>query len=655
MIVENARPGQDHEDSRPRSSRSHSHQPHHSHSHRTTSTTTTTTTTTTTRMLYGLWALLASSSFSHALWQSPPPILPTLARSRGRATTIATSVATATPPSRHVAQHSVSGVSGSHRCCSLSLAALRMRWDEGGDENHDNPVPEMFDEAQASSSSVLSSSSVSVSSSTSQLTKIPRSIEPRVFPQRWVQLAYLSLLALLSDWICFSVAATPDVFEQAFAGHSAASLIDMFLFTNVASCFVVTDVVAKIGLQRAVQAAALLMALGCWCRSGLSFLPMLPGAAHLMTWPVVVLGTILVGAAQPFFQCTPPLLSAQWFRADERATSTAVALNFNQIGIATAFLVGGSMVTDRQGLERYFGLIAVLATLTAVGTLLQFQNEPPVPPSASELEKKLAGRQQEPPFLQSVQAFFRKRGFSQALAAFVCSISITNIVGAFLEEVLERGGITTQFQIDLAGAGFELAILVGGILIGGYVDQTKEYKKVTLWCLIATCLLVIPLGLTEHAIGKEPLLLLLSLLGLGMAAGPIQPINAELAVDVTYPGDETAVESVQQIGGNLISALLVPLAELASTRDYQLLPNIQWAASDIRGDVVLLLTIAMLTIGYFSGFDAPLSRSEADESDEDDASQQGLPLNAQHAVPDTADATTTTTTTTTRMSSETTS
>jgi len=500
---------------------------------------------------------------------------------------------------------------------------------------------------------------VESSSTTKLTTKIPRSIEPRVFPQRWVQLAYLSVLALLSDWICFSVAATPDVFEQAFDGHSAASLIDMFLFTNVVSCFVVTDVVANIGLQRAVQAAAVLMALGCWCRSGLSFLPMLPGAAHLMTWPFVVLGTILVGAAQPFFQCTPPLLSAQWFRADERATSTAVALNFNQIGIATAFLVGGSMVTDRQGLESYFGLIAVLCSLTALGTFWQFQNEPPVPPSASELEKKLSGRK-EPPFLESVQAFFRKRGFSQALAAFVCSISITNIVGAFIEEVLERGGITTQFQIDLAGAGFELAILVGGILIGGYVDKTKEYKKVTLWCLIATCMLVIPLGLTEHAIGKEPLLLILSLLGLGMAAGPIQPINAELAVDVTYPGDETAVESVQQIGGNLISALLVPLAEWASTRDYQLLPNIQWAASDIRGDVVLLLTIAMLTIGYFSGFDAPLSRSEADESEEDDVSQQGQPLNAHAVLHSTADATTTTTTTAataaaaaTRMSSDT--
>ena len=68
-------------------------------------------------------------------------------------------------------------------------------------------------------------------------------------------------------------------------------------------------------------------------------------------------------------------------------------------------------------------------------------------------------------------------------------------------------------------------------------------------CLAVTAFMCIPLGLTDHMLGQEPILLVLALLGLGAAAGPVQPINAELAVDVTYPGDETAVESVQQIGG----------------------------------------------------------------------------------------------------------
>eukprot|EP00592_Proboscia_alata_P022816 CAMPEP_0194414936 /NCGR_PEP_ID=MMETSP0176-20130528/13695_1 /TAXON_ID=216777 /ORGANISM="Proboscia alata, Strain PI-D3" /LENGTH=557 /DNA_ID=CAMNT_0039219301 /DNA_START=170 /DNA_END=1843 /DNA_ORIENTATION=- len=446
-------------------------------------------------------------------------------------------------------------------------------------------------------------------------------LEPQVEPQRWIQLGYLSALALVSDWICFSTAAAPSSFEQAYPGHSAASIIDIFLFTNVASCFFVTDVVARIGLAKAVKGAGLLMAVGCILRSGIldmgSILGLLPdgGVDNLVPYASMLAGTVCVGAAQPFFQCTPPMLSATWFASDERATSTAVALNFNQIGIATAFLVGGGMANTAGGLADYFTLITVISVFVAVGTLLQFQEKPKVPPSTSAIQKLISG-EKEPPFIESVQKFFSTPGFTKALAAFICSISITNVVGAFIEEVMERGGITSQFGIDLAGAGFELCILLGGIVIGGYVDRSKKYKTTTLACLAATLFLAIPLGFTDHAMGQEPYLLVASLLGLGFAVGPVQPINAELAVDVTYPGDETAVESVQQIGGNLFSALLLPVAELASKEDFQMFVQVKVLESDIRGDVILLAFITLVTMFYFSSFDSPLRRTIADCGDD---------------------------------------
>lgn len=492
--------------------------------------------------------------------------------------------------------------------------------------------------------------------------------QPQVYAQRWTQLLYLSLLALLSDWICFSVAASPDGFEHAYPGASAANLIDLFLFTNVASCFFVTDAVARFGLERSIKGAAGLMTLGCLLRSGVPDLTWLdkfgvgPGVAHaadavgdgagalvhalsqevnqvlpgavtdlvddstlteasrlagLEPYSFLVLGTVLVGFAQPYFQCTPPLLSATWFAADERATATATALNFNQIGIAVAFLVGGHMAKNEVGIHDYFGLITLLCAGVTLGTLLQFENAPRTPPSYSEMEK-LATGEKEPPFLESVQKLFATPGFKMPLAAFICSISITNVVGTFIDEVMERGGITDQLGIDLAGAGFELAILLGGIVIGGYVDKTKNYKPVTLGCLAATMFFVVPLGLTDHMLGNEPILLVSALLGLGLACGPIQPINAELAVDVTYPSDETAVESVQQVGGNLVSALMVPVAEWAlNNLDWEFFKNIRPLDSDVRGDVLLLFTVALVTMAYFNTFDAPLRRTLADEAEEE--------------------------------------
>jgi len=270
------------------------------------------------------------------------------------------------------------------------------------------------------------------------------------------------------------------------------------------------------------------------------------------------------------------------------------------------------MAKNEIGINHYFGLITLLCAVVSVGTFLQFQNKPPAPPSYSEIEKLIKG-EKEPPFLESVKKLFSTPGFSIPLAAFICSISITNVVGTFIDDVMELVGVTDQLGVDLAGAGFELAILVGGIIIGGYVDRTKQYKPVTLACLLATMLFVLPLGLTDHMIGNQPLLLVVGLLGLGLSCGPIQPINAELAVDVTYPSDETAVESVQQVGGNLVSALMVPVAEWALNQDYEFLKSIKPLDFDIRGDVLLLFSVAAVTIVYFSTFNAPLRRTLSEE------------------------------------------
>ena len=205
---------------------------------------------------------------------------------------------------------------------------------------------------------------------------MPKGMETKLYPQRWVQLGYLAVLALLSDWVCFSVAAAPETWVQTYA-HDPATLIDIFLFTNVFFCFVEPAIVRRIGLRNCIVGAAVVMTSGCALRSGI------PLTGAVPSYPFVVAGTVLVGAAQPFFQCTPPLLSATWFGAEERATATATAINFNQVGIATAFLVGGAMAGSAEGLASYFDLITACSVLVTIGAFFQFQEKPELPPSSS--------------------------------------------------------------------------------------------------------------------------------------------------------------------------------------------------------------------------------------------------------------------------------
>ena len=119
----------------------------------------------------------------------------------------------------------------------------------------------------------------------------------------------------------------------------------------------------------------------------------------------------------------------------------------------------------------------------------------------------------------------------------------------------------------------------------------------------------------------------------------VQPINAELAVEVAYPADENAIEALQQLYGNLLSpltltltltialtlaitltigltrcgnlfsALLVPIAERAAEVDLSLPVG---DGTTVRGDSVLLGFIALVALGFFTTFDGQLKRSALD-------------------------------------------
>jgi len=447
-------------------------------------------------------------------------------------------------------------------------------------------------------------------------------------PQRWTQLALLSSLALISDLVCFSTVAVPDTWALV-EGHAASQLIDIFLFSNVVSCFLYTDIAAAFGLRRVLTFAAFLMAVGCWLRCGSPTFDMPTPAGvegGLPGYSAEVIGTILVGLAQPYFQCAPPQLSATWFGPSERALATATALNANQLGIGTAFILGGLLANSPIGMGNYLDFISVLASAAAVATALLFRDRPLSPPSASavaaweaEDESRQFNMAMKKPFKltypKKATALLSNRGFLLALAAFVASIGTTNVVSTFTASELANAGFPSGFPTDLAGAAFQAAIVVGGIGLGRYVDETKQFKTVLLRCLIASIGLLAGLGILEGRdinLGAFPVLTFL--LALGAAVGPVQPIAAELAVEVTYPFDENAVEATQQLAGNLFSAILVPLCEYASTFAEKPFP----AVPEVGGDTLVLSSTVALAAIYFAGFDVPLLRTLLDEASEEE-------------------------------------
>lgn len=454
---------------------------------------------------------------------------------------------------------------------------------------------------------------------------------PRLYCSRWTMLAILSGLALLSDWICFSVAPIPAITEAAYQMHPA-TLVTIFLTTNVMFCFIEPLLIMRRGLRRVVRDGAWLMFIGCLLRGGLPGLPVTSNA-------LVVLGTIFVGAAQPFFQCTPAMLAANWFGADERTLATTIAINANQLGIAMSYMVGSFLVHDTDEIHFYFLLLSTIAAVLLVATICLFQSEPPTPASHSSMDKTSGPGSPSSSGANSgskdftinshvvgviastasaVVAQMKKllvaKGFNHALIAFVISIGITNVISTFLDHMLGHLGFT-QHTIGIIGALFQVMIMIGSVCLGYIVDKTKLYYRVTMFCFGMSFFWLF----CTSDLSLRGSFFIIAILFIGFFVGPIQPITAEIAVEVTYPADENAIVAVQQVFGNMFSALLVPFCNAVR--------HISLGEYGIRMDYLLLLAICGAGGLVFSTFNAPLKRLMTETAAaNDDPDRQKEPL-----------------------------
>jgi hypothetical protein len=169
--------------------------------------------------------------------------------------------------------------------------------------------------------------------------------------------------------------------EEAFGGINPEQLVVVFLCANGMGTACEPIILSRLGLRRTVLFGALLLMIGSIIKSG-GMPPIIQ--ANLQKgegeWRVY-LGFFLVGLSQPLYQCTPALLSASWFPERERTLATGVALNSNQLGIGCAFIFGTLLVKTSDDIPGYFGLLSIISTLTFLGTLIQFDDAPPTPPS----------------------------------------------------------------------------------------------------------------------------------------------------------------------------------------------------------------------------------------------------------------------------------
>ena len=105
------------------------------------------------------------------------------------------------------------------------------------------------------------------------------------------------------------------------------------------------------------------------------------------------------------------------------------------------------------------------------------------------------------------------------------------------------------------------------------MDETRTFKRTTLVCLMVATACVTSLGLAEGFDQHFPNFVVVGvLLLLGGLIGPVQPINAELAVEVAYPADENAIEATQQLSGKSRVGVIGPSVPVLGRRGRDVRP-----------------------------------------------------------------------------------
>mmetsp|Transcript_1553 Transcript_1553/g.2122 ORF Transcript_1553/g.2122 Transcript_1553/m.2122 type:complete len:1142 (-) Transcript_1553:56-3481(-) len=219
------------------------------------------------------------------------------------------------------------------------------------------------------------------SSAAEDISQVKKTGDFKVYWARWIMLMYMSLLNLLSDWTCYSVAPIATLTQEAFGSIDPEQLVTIFLAANAVASACEPIILSRLGLRKTVVFGALLLMTGSIVKSGGIPLILESNLEKGQGEWRVYLGFFLVGLSQPLYQCTPALLSASWFPERERTMATGVALNSNQLGIGFAFIFGTVLVSTSDDIVPYFGLLSLISTIAFFGSLIQFDDAPPTPPS----------------------------------------------------------------------------------------------------------------------------------------------------------------------------------------------------------------------------------------------------------------------------------
>ncbi|KAI5784502.1 major facilitator superfamily domain-containing protein [Pyronema domesticum] len=354
----------------------------------------------------------------------------------------------------------------------------------------------------------------------------------KVYKRRWLGIIMLIVMNIVVSWGWLTYAPVSNLSKEWPPSPTPCTLL-----TRIPNNRAVVYGLHHYSLKPTLLLASFLLLAGNWIRYG---------GTKTQSFPVVMLGQILIGFSQPFVLSAPPHYSDLWFTPNGRVSATAVVSLANPVGAALAQFLGPMLATTAEDIPFMVLVVSIIATVSVFGWLL-FPSSPPTPPSAS-------GSQRKASVAETKKVLENNRNFWLMLVLFSIYLGLFNAFTSLLNQIMFPRGYSPD-QAGICGAILILSGLISTAVVSPVIDRTHAY-------FLAMRFFVPMIGAAYVAFIWAPeggRILAPYIVGalLGAASFCLMPLALELSVEFTYPVAPEWSSSALWCGGQLMGAVLL--------------------------------------------------------------------------------------------------
>uniref|UniRef100_A0A8C2Z9L1 Choline/ethanolamine transporter FLVCR1 n=1 Tax=Cyclopterus lumpus TaxID=8103 RepID=A0A8C2Z9L1_CYCLU len=298
--------------------------------------------------------------------------------------------------------------------------------------------------------------------------------ETRLYRRRFAVLAVFGLYSLVNafQWIQYSIIANVFTRYYGVSNIMVDWLSMVYMVAYVPLIFPATWLLDRKGLRLTALLGAGFNCAGAWLKCA---------SVSPSGFGVTVAAQVVCSVAQVFILGLPSRVASVWFGPREVSTACAAAVLGNQLGTAIGFLLPPVLVpntlddielTGRNISIMFYGTAAV-STALFVLTVIVIKDRPLLPPSHAQAVLP-SSPTEEYSYKQSIVNLMKNKAFVLLLVTYGIMTGSYYSVSTLLNQMI----MACYEELNAGRIGLTLVVagMVGSILCGVWLDQTKMYK-----------------------------------------------------------------------------------------------------------------------------------------------------------------------------------